>query len=274
MVIYVDILVFTNIIIDYLLLGAAVLILKKNYSVIRLLLAAVLGGFSSLYIFVENNFLLLDLVFKTLIAIIMVLILNGFKKGWLLNLVLFLGLSFALNGMVVFLHSFTSSTVFYADNLVNYLNLSPITLVLTTAGIYLAVKIISRIFIKKRAINTAELTLKIGSETLKYKAMVDSGHTLTDPFSNSNVFILNKCELTKLSVLFSKEQIAKRKRVIPIKTVSSSIVLDALRFDSATIKAENEKFNFNNPIVAFSNEKIENDFTAIVPSYSLNRLPD
>lgn len=274
MVIYIDTLIFTNVIIDYLLLCTTSLIVKKNYSVIRLLISAFIGGISSLYILVESFSIIIDILFKIIVGAVMIVVANGIKKGIILSFSVFLGLSFMLNGSVIFLSNLINSNVFYSDNFINYLNISPILLIILTAIIYFCIKIVQRIFIRKTNVKTAKLSIKIGEFILSYIALIDSGNTLTDPFGNGQIFILSCDEFSKITSLLDASELLKRSRVIPVKTISSQCLLDALRCDSSKITVNSDVFEYNNPIIASSTEQIENDFKAIIPISSIERISD
>ena len=58
MVIYADILILVNTVIDYFLLRASMRLLKLNCRLLRIIVAAFTGGISSLYIFISLPFAL------------------------------------------------------------------------------------------------------------------------------------------------------------------------------------------------------------------------
>jgi len=274
MVIYVDTLIFTNVVIDYLLLCITSMIVKKNYNIIRLIISSLIGGVSSLYILVDSKSIIVDIIFKIIVGALMILVLCGNKKGLLLSYSVFLGISFLLNGCVIFLYNLVSPNVFYSDNFINYFNISPVLLIVLTSIIYFIIKIIQRIFIRKTAVSTANLSIQVGKLKLTYRALVDSGNTLSDPFGNSQIFVLSCDEFSNISLVLDEFELSRRNRLIPVKTVSSKCVLKAIRCDKAEILAQSKRYVFDNPIIASSIEPIENDCKAIIPANLLERICD
>ncbi len=274
MVIYLDTLIFINIIIDYLLLCTTGLILKRNYSVIRTILASLIGGVESLYIFVQTDYMILDIVFKIFSCGLIILIANGLKKGFFLSYLLFLGLSFTLNGAVTLIYELLGPSTFYSENFINYFNISPVLIIFLTILIYISVKIVQRILSRNKKIYTAHLILNISSKEFKYRALVDSGNSIYDPFGDSMVFIVDNAESKIITDKIPEKLLEIRKRIVPVRTVTNSCILNAIRFDKAMVVTKDNKFIFNNPIIAFSNEKLEIGFKAIIPMHALNRFPD
>ena len=75
MTIYIDTLIFSNIIIDYLLLSITIKILKINYKLYRVILGSLFGGISSLTILLPWGNFLFNFVVKLIIISITISIL-------------------------------------------------------------------------------------------------------------------------------------------------------------------------------------------------------
>ena len=78
MTIYIDTLIFSNIIIDYLLLSITTKILKINYKLYRIILGSLFGGISSLTILLPWGNFLFNFVVKLTIISITILISFGY----------------------------------------------------------------------------------------------------------------------------------------------------------------------------------------------------
>ncbi len=276
MVIYVDTLVFTNILLDYILLSITSIVVKRSYRLLRLILAAVIGGFSSLYILVQSNSLILDIIFKIGVGALILFIAIGIKniKIFLFSYIVFLGLSFALNGSVYFLQGILESSMWLSNNLVSYINISPLYLIGITAVIYLSIRFIQRISDRRIKVNTAQLSVSMCGINENYIAMVDSGNSLSDPFSDSQVFILDCKAYDVLLERFKDINLENRQRFIPIKTVENVGLLEAVRCDSAEILADGKRYIYRKPIIAASKAPITAGFNAIIPLSALDRIPD
>ena len=79
MVVYADILVILNLIVDYFLLSATAAILRVKVPVFRQLASAVVGALSSLYIFAPDFSIFVDLILRAAVCSVMVLCAFGFK---------------------------------------------------------------------------------------------------------------------------------------------------------------------------------------------------
>ena len=276
MVVYIDSLIFTNIIIDYLLLNLTGLITRKTYRLKRLIPACLLGGVSSIYIFVQSSSILLDIAYQMTVAALMVVIANKIKriKNFFYTMAVFLCLSFSLNGLAVFVYGHLKTDLVLLDNMVYYLNISPVSLVLITVIIYIILIFIQKVANKKHKISDASLTVKLGEECFNFTAMVDTGNVLTDPFSDSVVFVVDRDGYKKIEKALNKDDVLLRKRLIPAKTIGEELLLDAVRCDEARIVLDKESFSYDKPIVAASSKGIEGDYNAIIPYLAVGRISD
>lgn len=276
MVIYVDTLIFVNIIVDYLLLKLTALLTKRKYSATRLVIAAAIGGFSSLYILIHTDNILLDIAFKIVVASALILTLQGLLgfKAFLCSLGIFVLLSFALNGFVVALENIFSKT-FFTENMINYFNISSLHLIFFTAVIYAVIMLVRKITDKSLSGYRADLKISVCGYTMKLKGFVDTGNHLRDPFSNLPVIVINKGNYDKILVAIGSIELSRRKRLIPFSTVNERGVLNALRCDSAEISIEESgRYDYKDVIIASANQKIDNGFDAIIPLCAVDRISD
>lgn len=274
MVIYIDVLIFTNILIDYLLISATALIVKRNFSIIRVIIASLLGGLSSLYILVETKSALIDFAYSVLVSLILVLVSSGYKKGFLISVATLFGLSFALNGAVAFISNYFDFGVIFSDNLISYYNVSPLLLISVTAVFYLVLKTIQRILDRRLKPKSVELTVEILGSEYSFNALVDSGNLVKDPFGNAQVFIVDGKEFERIIELIPEAKLQRRERVIPVKTINETKLLNAVRCDSCKITTSENVYEYTNPIIAASEKKLANGFNAIVSSVSLDAIPN
>ncbi len=276
MVIYVDTLIFVNIIVDYLLLKLTALLTKRKYAATRLVIAAAIGGFSSLYILVHTDNILLDIAFKIVVASVLILTLQGVLgfKAYLCSLVIFLLLSFALNGFVVALENIFYKT-FFTENMINYFNISSLHLILLTAVIYAVIMLVRKITDKSLSGYRADLKISVCGYTMNLKGFVDTGNHLRDPFSNLPVIVINKGNYDEILVAIGSLELSRRKRLIPFSTVNEKGVLNALRCDSVEISIEKSgRYDYKDIIIASAKQNIDNGFDAIIPLCAVDRISD
>lgn len=276
MVIYVDILVFTNAVVDYILLCITSLIVRREYALKRMIPAAIAGGLSSLYILVETDMPLTDVIYKVISGAVILLIALGLKdiKAFAYSYAVLMGLSFLLNGLVVFAAGIGADTVFLSENMVNYINVSPIYLIGATVVVYFAVRLMQRVSDRRTKTPSAELCIDVCDRYCRFTALVDTGHSVSDPFGDSMVFIVDNARFSEIADSMEPDDLKRRTRVIPVKTVNGFCALEALRCDSADVLADKRNYKFSKPIIAASKDTIENGFDAIIPRTCIDRYPD
>lgn len=275
MVIYVDVLIFTNIIIDFFLLNATSLIIRRDFSLKRLILSSLIGGFSSLYILYDSKHFVVDLLYQILIAAVIVAIAVGLKniRRLVFAIAIFFSLSCSLSGIVTLLGR-RFSNLMIGDNMEYYLNISPVLLVAFTAIFYIITLLLHKILSRKKQFMEAQLTISAGEEQVTLNALVDTGNKIADPFGCSQVFIVNKDEYMLLCSGYAKSDLKTRRRLIPINTVGESHLLEALRCDKAKITATDKSFNYETPLVAAALKEIDKNYKAIIPYSAVDRIPD
>ena len=274
MVVYLDVLIATNMVLDYLILNITSLLVRRSYSLKRIVIASLLGGFSSVYIFLKS-FWLVDILFNVAVALIMISIVTGFKnlKSILNAFAIFMLISCSLSGFVELLGR-SYSEVFFNENLVNYINISPLLLIVATSVMYIVIMLVRKFIDKKSFPKTVKLEIKIGEHSECFLGLVDTGHSVTDPFGSAQVFIIDSNKFSVFKEKIGRQECNKRKRLIPVKTIGGSVILDAFRCDKAKVSQNNEIYYFENSIIAASNENIGNGYSAIVSAVCLERAPD
>ncbi len=110
MIIFLDILILFNIMIDYSILVVVGSIQKKKMHILRLVLASLLGASSLLLIFVENQ--LVYLVLKLLFSLIIVRVAFKYSnfKNLLLDMIVFYLVNFVIAGVILSLNLSTWDT--------------------------------------------------------------------------------------------------------------------------------------------------------------------
>lgn len=263
MIIYIDTLIFSNIIIDYILLLLTSFVIKKEYKVWRIILASLIGGLSSLYILFQNKNILLDIAIKLAIGLIIITVaFFPFKYNKMMLLyIVFLFLSFSLNGLILFLQNLNPNT-FISRSLISYINISPVILISLTVVFYMVVRLIQKVINRKINIDKVEIIVHILTQEIALFALIDSGHTLTDPISDSQIIIVDARVLSKLNLNEKDYQV--RKRIIPVSTVISGGMLEGIRCDKAEVIMKDNKIVLNKPIIASAEYSFNDDYNAII----------
>lgn len=269
MVIYADVLIFSNIIIDYLLLLLTAKLFKINYNKTRTIISSIFGGLSSLYILIDSNSAVLDLFVKLSAGMIIILIAFGKRKAFITYIV-FLLFSFSLNGLVLFLRNFNSNT-FISNNLVCYFNISPVILIVLSMVFYLLVRLVQKLLQMKVVADLVEIEIHLSKNISKCYALIDSGHTLIDPFSDSQIIFVDS---NLYSSLIDGIELSVRTRLIPVKTVLESSMLHGIRCDYAKIIYKKTETLLKKPIVIESSQPLKDNYNAIISASALNENID
>lgn len=257
-VIYADILIVINIIVNYLLLRATAAITGCNFKPTRFLLSACAGGIFSLIIFVDNITFILNLAIKTVFLSAMVLIAFGAKslKTFLKCFGAFFLSNFAFAGIMLgFTVALSPNAAIYKNGVV-YFDINIFTLTVTSVICYAVLNLISR-FTKSRIPqkNIFPIRITYGGKTVEGKALFDTGNTLCDCFSGKPAIITEKdfisllCENTEITDM-------KNFRLIPFTTIKNGGALPAFLADKAAVMDKGKWIEADNVYIAVTEKKI------------------
>lgn len=257
-VIYADILIVINIIVNYLLLRACAAITGSSFKAWRFLAASASGGLFSLIIFIENIPVWLNIILKTAFCVIMILLAFNTKslKAFLKCTAAFLAVNFAFGGiMLAVCTALLPNSAAYHNGVV-YFDINILTLTVAAIACYCILSIISR-FTKSKVPQQSIYSIKITYEgrTVEGKALFDSGNGLCDCFSGNPVIISENSFISPL--LFGKELTeAKKFRLIPFSTISSGGALPAFLADKAEILIGKNWVEAENIYIGVTEKKI------------------
>lgn len=278
MVIYVDVLVSVNFIVDFLLLSLTSLLSGIDIRAKRQIPAALLGGFSSLYIFFEFSNLIFDIFFRIFCSSILVLICLGIKpiKGFFKFLLFYYLSACLLGGIMQFCAGVLRLDFVAVNNSYFYLNISPFLLIITTLIIYLTIKLFLR-FKKSRQIDEqCKITLFFKERKMTFNGLVDNGNKAKDILGKADIIFISLSsfiEIIGTTPSKAEEEYKNRFRIIPINTVNGSSVGKGIRIDKAEIYCGKNLFELNKPILIASNSNFDNNFDVIISSDILFKMP-
>ena len=222
MTIYLDLVMILNFAIDFILLLAVSIILKRNVKLTRIMLGAFIGGLSILFLFFNiNSFLLF--IFKVLISILMILTTFGYKtlKYTLVN-VLYLYMSSIILGGFLYLLNLEFSykhigMIFFNNGLsINFIFL----IIFSPVILYIYIKQTKNLRYNYSNYYNIEIINK--NKKYKYTAYMDSGNVLVDTLTKKIVILIDKRKL-----LFN----IKEFRLIPYMGVSGSNMIKVVKID-------------------------------------------
>ena len=215
MTIYIDIVLFENIIMNYIILFATAIVLKLKIKYIRIFIASLLGAIYSVIAYIGILKLYSSIIMKILLSILIVYIAfnpQSLKKMWK-NLIIFYLTSFVFGGVAfALIYVIKPQDILMRNGL--FLGTYPLKTVLLGAVISFAVilvafKIAKGKFSKKDMF--CNLEIKLNNKIVKTTAMIDTGNCLKEPITNIPVIVL---ENTLLDECIPKQILNNLEKII------------------------------------------------------------
>lgn len=270
MVVYADILMLVNFVVDYFLLRLASKFLHRRAAIGRTLLSAAIGGICSLYIFVPKTNFFIETVIHIFICATLSVVAWKFEsiKVFLRSTVVLVAVNFAYSGAMIAVWLVFKPYGMVINNSVVYFNVSPMFLIAFSVIGYFLTIALQKLLKKKFAQNTfCDVTLVCEENSVRLKGIVDTGNSLKDAFGLSQIFITDQ-EIVDM-VLQQEKNNPTRLRKVPCGTIVGNGLLDGYRIDNVKINFENKDYEFKNAVLAISNERLV-DCKLIVNPESLN----
>ena len=260
MIVYIDILIIENFIVNLFLLITTMKLLKYKYDK-KIYISAFLGSIYTLVIFFENN-IFSSLFFKILVVILMFSLIN--KKILILKsikmVITFFLLSFTLSGLSFALalrdNPFIILESFSIDNF------KVKDLILSLMIVYtIAIRIIDLIKDRANICNFIfDIELKDEKITLYLKGLLDTGNALREPVTNL------PCILIENDIMESLNFISNERYYINFNTISENGSLQGIKTNNIRIKQENSEWKNIEAIICSCKNKLskENEFNALL----------
>jgi stage II sporulation protein GA (sporulation sigma-E factor processing peptidase) len=261
-VIYVDILIVLNLVINFFLLKAVFLFARENAKSKRVIISAVIGAVYSLIILVPNLNGLLSAFFKILVSGVMIFIAFGRMKlkSFIKRCAYFYIVSSIFAGLMFALYYFlTPIGMFFSGGIV-YFQISAPVLLISSGIIYLLLSLIFKIFVNAPEGNALiRVVIKRTGKTANLYGMVDTGNHLNDSLTGRPVVV---CSFNSVKSLLSEgeeeffkgkvEKIGENMRIVPCRTASGDGILPAFSPDEIEIFSENGEKVKRKALVAVS----------------------
>lgn len=212
--IYVDVLILTNVYITYFFIKSVMLVSHRKYTVFKVISASLIGGISSLQIFISDS-LFFSFAVKLITLFIISLILSGLRLKTLFDTagkLILVNLLFI--GMCVLIWKILGRAV-YIIGVTVYFDISLIILVLVTAITYAVFWIYDYISFRNCAKKGASVEIKTESVSVRLDGISDTGNSLYDFFSQKSVIV---CSSDELEAAFKN----KLYKLLPYSTVNGS----------------------------------------------------
>ena len=286
-VVYIDILVIVNFIINYFLILFTAFFTNEVKKRLRFALAAFVGALFSLTLFLPQLLEFLSVIIKLLGATVMAGAAFGFKglKRLARNTAYLFVSSYLFAGLIFSLKKLTASRALVINNHNVYIGISPIFLIVTVLVLYLLLTLAEVLFKKPKQLSKTVLATLISEQgSAEFLAMIDSGNKLRDAATGSGVIVLKKrfakrlIDENALSALNEFESgvcrestLIKLKRfsLIPFTTVSGSGTLLGFYGNKCVVKADNGNCEMSRPVFAFARDDFINGADGLLSYDSL-----
>jgi|GEM_PF-123906 len=275
MVIYADILILTNLYIDFLLLCCVKRFLHLRAKTTRLLIGSLVGAACSLSALLPALPPSLNLVIGIATALITTsaafLPLNLFM--YIKTAISFWAFSFIFAGFFLFISHFFSTHNLSVNNGTVYFNISPLVLFVSTCGAYLCIIAFNKLFPSRDSdIHFCKITVEVGEKSVILLGKADTANSLREPFSGLPVIVaeaeaLKEIVPTEISNFLKNTesgdniQLEHTIRLIPFSGLGASGVLAAFKPDNVhfskfhAINPYTNKTAYNKKHIALSDSK-------------------
>ncbi len=228
-VVYVDVLLFINTITTYAVLITAERLFKRDTVILRLIAASLIGSLFSLLIFVGVKSVLFSLAIKIGSSLLITLIAFPFvsKRAYLKTALGVVASSILYSGFFILIYQWFRPRNMLIINDIVYFEFNPLVMIGCTAVLYTVITVLQKLFRERIKSTVVRLRFFVNSQEYACTGKVDTGCSLTEPFSGAPVIIVDA------SVMPIGE--SDQKRVIPYSTVNSSSILYAVRAEKVLI---------------------------------------
>ena len=262
--VYVDVLVVVNIFIDFLLLLGTGRFLQLKSKLLRLILESLLGGAQSLVALLPEIPAALNILLDLLFASALVLIAFGKAdfRSFLKRTLVFFGVSFFFCGIMVFIYSAFRPKGMEVYNDVVYFNISPILLIILTLICYYIMRVLRKLTMGETGKRLCTVKLGIAGEAIEFRAVIDTGCEVREPFSGEYVIIAER------ELFGNKPVLNFQKRIIPFNSLGGQGILEGIRASRIIIDGKEIS---NRVYIGLCSGVLKSDVKAIVP-YALIKI--
>ena len=259
MVIYIDVLIAFNIFINFLILLCSAKISGCEKHGIRIVFGSVFAGLCSLIILLDPLNAFASAVVKTGITAVIALISFPFNsvKSFLRNLFSLFFVNFVFAGMMTAVYIFYAPQNMVFSNGTVYFDVNITFLAVSSLICYGFIKLITALLKRySSAERICRVSVSVGAFTVGFDALIDTGSSLTDCFTNKPVTAVEKNAVSEMINSVTESEYERRSGVIPVKTASGTELLETFRADSMTISAGDKKWKIEKPVLALTKQNL------------------
>ncbi|MEG1932139.1 MAG: sigma-E processing peptidase SpoIIGA [Pygmaiobacter sp.] len=266
-VIYLDVLLAINFILDYYLLLATRRLASARSGSLRMVLGSAVAAASSLILLAPPMPWLLSGLCKLLFCAASVRTAFCYTglRGWLKSLGWFFLLNFLLAGMVFFALTVFSASGIHQNNFSVYFDVSPWLLLLSVLTLYLVLELFSLLFRPPSSETVLELSVELDKVSLVLSALYDTGFALKDIFSGEDAVLISlpaarrqlaPCRAVSLERYFATGETTQGVHLVPCKTASGSGLLPAVSGVAVTLRRNGQTLHQKKVTAVFVKDSI------------------
>ena len=202
MTIYVDIVFFENILLNYIIILSTAIISKEKIKFLRIILSSFIGGIFAIFSYVIEISVTTNIIGKIIISILMMKIAFNQKKiqKFIKTLIFFYLVSFTFGGIAFMLLFFVNpqKIIIEGRRLVGIYPIK-ITLLASIVG-FIIISIVAKIIKSKltKSSMICDLEISYRGKLKKIRTMLDTGNLLIEPISNSDVVVVESESLKEI----------------------------------------------------------------------------
>ncbi|WP_028517423.1 sigma-E processing peptidase SpoIIGA [Ruminococcus flavefaciens] len=235
--IYVDVLIVLNIYVNFFLLRITSGLTHSPLKTGRCIAASLYGSFFSLIILLPELGTAAALLIKTAVAVSIVALafrIHG-RKRLIINTIAFFAANFVLAGTVYGVYSLFKPEFMHFNNACFYIDFSLVLLILTTAVLYGAVRLL-RIWLDRSPDDSYRVFIRSNGKIITVNGLADTGNVLVDYFSGSPVIICAAEYFSELTgCRLDIENLPRGFRLLPYFAVSGNGLIPVFRPDEIMI---------------------------------------
>lgn len=272
--VYIDVLVLVNLLVNYFLLLLVRSFLHVQAGRGRLFLGALAGALGSLVILLPQPHWSVGLFYRLALSAVMTAVCFcpvSPRLFWKLLGLLYLA-AFGFAGFMLALWAMGQSSGLLMNNGILYLPVSPMLLLLLAAAAYLVMKLLHRITgPREPGSRFCTVSVRSGSRQVVFQGKVDTGSTLTEPFSHRPALVVEKSVLLPVLPSCLKQNTAPENwsegvRLIPYHAVSGPGFLPGFVPEEMKVSGGEESLVLRDCWIAVCDRQLgDGRFQALIP---------
>lgn len=245
MVVYADVLVALNLYINYLLLYATALILRRGFSRKRFVLSAFIGALGALVILAPPLGIAVSVLYKIALGAVITFIAFGRQKpsDFAVCALFFLLMNFIFAGVINAMWALFSPLGMIYENGVFYFDIPFTAIIAFTAGAFFLIKLVK--FISEKLSNKekiCDVTICSNKSEITIKGLCDTGCEAKDLFTGTPVIICRLEKIRGVTPQTVKDYFVgipvERIRLIPCITIADETLLPIFKADRILINGK------------------------------------